>query len=68
MTSAVNAPQPTANFLGRTVPYKWLVAAAFVLGLFASLPLLIVAFGYGVRSAVIAAAAGALLAAAMLDE
>ena len=34
VTSAVNAPQPTANFLGRTVPYKWLVAAAFVLGLF----------------------------------
>ena len=34
MTEAVSAPQPTANFLGRTVPYKWLVAAAFVLGLF----------------------------------
>ncbi len=26
--------QPTANFFGRIVPYKWLVAMAFVLGLF----------------------------------
>ncbi len=34
MSELAAEAQPTANFFGRTVPYKWLVAVAFVLGLF----------------------------------